>query len=205
MMTNHTFAITTKNLCKRFPIDANTYFYAIKDINLEIVKGEIILISGPNGSGKTTLLSMLGGMIKPTSGSISLQNKVLTEMNSKELTINRRQKIGFIFQTFRLIDSLKVIENIELVLNLNGIKRPDSLIRAKALLDELNINTKYNFFPEVLSGGEKQRVAIARAIANNPGIILADEPTGSLDSKAGEESINLLVKIARDNNKTVVI
>src|SRR3989337_2668618 len=129
MITDNTVSIRTEKLLKRFQIDSNNFFYAVKDVNLEIVKGEIVLISGPNGSGKTTLLSMLGGMIKPTSGSISLQNKVLTEMNSKELTINRRQKIGFIFQTFRLIDSLKVIENIELVLNLNGIKRPDSLIR----------------------------------------------------------------------------
>ncbi len=205
MITDNTVSIRTEKLLKRFQIDSNNFFYAVKDVNLEIVKGEIVLISGPNGSGKTTLLSMLGGMIKPSSGSISVLNNIVTEMNQKQLTLFRKQCVGFIFQTFRLIDALSVIENIELVLNLNGAKRPESLQTAKSLLDELNILQKSHCFPEVLSGGEKQRVAIARSLANNSEIILADEPTGNLDSKAGEDTIDLLSKIAKESKKTVVI
>lgn len=197
--------LEAKSLSKRYQIDKNNFFYAVSNVSLELSPGEIVIISGPNGSGKTTLLSMLGGMIKPSSGSISIMNKIITDMDQKALTIFRKQNIGFIFQTFRLIDSLTVIENIQLVLNLNGMKDSESFKRAEVLLADLNIIHKSKVFPDILSGGEKQRVAIARAIANNPNLIFADEPTGSLDSKSGKDIIELLYNIAKNLNKTIVI
>jgi len=197
--------IEAKTLSKKYRIGNNQFFYAVSNVNIEIASGEMIIISGPNGSGKTTLLSMLGGMIKPSRGSISIQDNIITEMDQKTLTSFRKKNIGFVFQTFRLIDSLTVIENVELVLNLNGVKSPESLRKAETLLNGLNILHKAKAYPDVLSGGEKQKVAIARAIANNPGIILADEPTGSLDSKSGKETIELLSKIAKEEKKSVII
>jgi len=197
--------LKVNSLSKKYKIGKNDFFYAVSDVSLELSPGEIVIISGPNGSGKTTLISMLGGMIKPSSGSISVMDKIITDMDQKTLTYFRKQNIGFVFQTFRLIESLTVIENIQLVLNLNGINGPESFNKAEALLDLLNILHKSKVFPEILSGGEKQRVAIARAIANNPGIILADEPTGSLDSKSGKETIELLSKIAKEEKKSVII
>ena len=197
--------IEAKTLSKKYRIGNNQFFYAVSNVNIEIASGEMIIISGPNGSGKTTLLSMLGGMIKPSRGSISIQDNIITEMDQKTLTSFRKKNIGFVFQTFRLIDSLTVIENVELVLNLNGVKSPESFRKAEALLNGLNILHKSKAYPDVLSGGEKQKVAIARAVANNPGIILADEPTGSLDSKSGKETIELLSKIAKEEKKSVII
>jgi putative ABC transport system ATP-binding protein len=197
--------LEAKSLSKKYLIGKNNFFYAVSNVSLDLTPGEIVIISGPNGSGKTTLLSMLGGMIRPTSGSISIMNRIITDMDQKTLTYFRKQYIGFVFQTFRLIDSLKVIENIQLVLNLNGINDSESFKKAEALLGDLNILNKSNVFPDVLSGGEKQRVAIARAIANNPNLILADEPTGSLDSKSGKDIIELLRNIAKIFNKTIVI
>ncbi|MDD1443243.1 ABC transporter ATP-binding protein [Dolichospermum sp. ST_sed3] len=197
--------VEAKTLSKKYQIGNNNYFFAVSNVSLEIAAGEIIIISGPNGSGKTTLLSMLGGMIRPSSGSISIMNNLITEMDQKTLTSFRKKNIGFIFQTFRLIDSLTVIENVEIVLNLNGMKFPESFKKAEALLNGMNILHKSKVNPDVLSGGEKQKVAIARAIANNPSVILADEPTGSLDSQAGKETIELLYQIAKEDKKAVII
>lgn len=197
--------LEAKSLSQKYKIGKNDFFYAVSDVSLKLLPGEIIIISGPNGSGKTTLISMLGGMIKPSSGSISVMDKIITDMDQKTLTNFRKQNIGFVFQSFRLIESLTVIENIQLVLNLNGINDSESFNKAEALLDGLNILHKSKAFPEILSGGEKQRVAIARAIANNPRFILADEPTGSLDSKSGKETMELLHNIAKHNNKAIII
>jgi len=205
MNTKSKIYFEAKSISKKYHVGANNFFYAVSNVNINITLGEIIIIFGPNGSGKTTLLSMLGGMIKPSSGSISIMGKTITEMDQKALTSFRKQNIGFVFQTFRLIDALTVNENVELVLNLNGVKDSESFQKTKLLLKNFNVYHKSNAFPNVLSGGEKQRVAIARAIANDPSIILADEPTGSLDSKSGKETIELLCKIAKEDKKTVVI
>jgi len=150
-------------------------------------------------------LSMLGCLIKPSSGSIRIMEKEVTALSQRELAIFRLKHIGFVFQTFRLLDSLTAIENVELVLNLAGIQRPESRQLAELLLEELKISHRSNFYQNMLSGGEKQRVAIARALANDPILILADEPTGSLDSHAGREVIELLCEAAQRRNKTVII
>jgi putative ABC transport system ATP-binding protein len=192
-------------LCMTYYPAPSVAIPAVVDVNIKVRQGEILLISGPNGSGKTTLLSMLGCLIKPSSGSIRIMEKEVTALSQRELAVFRLKHIGFVFQTFRLLDSLTAIENVELVLNLAGIQRPESRQLAELLLEELKISHRSNFYQNMLSGGEKQRVAIARALANDPILILADEPTGSLDSHAGREVIEFLCEAAQRRNKTVII
>jgi ABC-type antimicrobial peptide transport system, ATPase component len=197
--------VQTVSLSKTYENTSGVPFRAVAEVTLKVKQGEVLLINGPNGSGKTTLLSMLGCMLKPSSGNIKIIDQEVTAFDQQRLTAFRLQKIGFIFQAFRLLDSLTAIENVELVLNLKGIGRPDSRERAGVMLEELEISHRSNFFPKALSGGEKQRVAIARALAHDPELILADEPTGSLDSRAGQSAIELLRQAAGRRNKTVII
>jgi len=206
-MTGETesFILEAGNLAKRFSNNSHASVPAVKDISLKIGRGEFVLVSGPNGSGKTTLLSLLGCLLRPDSGSVRIAGRDVGAMGPRELADFRLARIGFIFQNFRLLDSLKIIENVELILNLSGIQRPESLRRASAALDEMRIMHRADFFPRTLSGGEKQRVAIARALINDPDIILADEPTGSLDSAAGRAAVEILRDAARRRNKAVVI
>jgi putative ABC transport system ATP-binding protein len=203
MERSHT--VKAAHLSKTYYMGSSIAVPAVSDISLEAKAGEVLLISGPNGSGKTTLLCILGCLIRPSSGKVSITGRDVTALSQRELTTFRLQHIGFIFQTFQLLDSLTAIENVELILNLGGRGRPDSLIRAEEMLEELNISHRARFFPKALSGGEKQRVAIARALANDPMLILADEPTGSLDSRAGQEAIELLCETAVRTNRTVII
>jgi len=205
MNTQDLLTVETDHLSKVYFNNSSVTVQAVVDVCLKVRRGEVLLISGPNGSGKTTLLSMIGCLLKPYSGSIKICGNDVTGFSQKELAFFRLRNIGFIFQSFRLIDSLTARENIELVLNLAGNGRLDSRKRAEMLLDEVKILHRANFFPKALSGGEKQRVAIARALANDPGLILADEPTGSLDSGAGQEAIRLLCEAAHKRDKTVII
>lgn len=202
---NSDIVVATANLSKTYSYDSVSSIPAVAGVNLEVRRGEIVLINGPNGSGKTTLLSMLGCLIKPTSGRITVVGNDVTAFSERERAEFRLRHIGFIFQTFRLIDSLSVLENVELVLNLAGSRRPHSREQAKELLEELGLFHRADFFPNALSAGEKQRVAIARALANDPNLLLADEPTGSLDSRAGQAAIELLCDAAERRNKTVII
>jgi putative ABC transport system ATP-binding protein len=197
--------IETENLTKVYFNHSHPSVQAVKDVGLKIERGEMVLISGPNGSGKTTLLSMLGCLLKPHAGTIRICGRDVTALGQKELTEFRLRNIGFIFQNFRLLDSLTVMENIELPLVLAGIGRPVSRERAAAVIEELKMSHRPDFHPSVLSGGEKQRVAIARALVNDPAVILADEPTGSLDSNAGQAAVHLLRDAARKRGQTVVI
>jgi putative ABC transport system ATP-binding protein len=197
-------AVQTSHIFKIYKNNGVTV-NAVTDLTLEVNQGEILLISGPNGSGKTTLLSMLGCLIKPTAGKIQIMGQDITIFDQSKLAAFRSGHIGFVFQTFRLLDSLTAIENVELVFNLTGMRRPDSKKQAMVMLEKLRISHRSNFYPSKLSGGEKQRVAIARALANNPEIILADEPTGSLDSQIGREVIEILCEAAAQSNKTVII
>jgi putative ABC transport system ATP-binding protein len=180
--------------------DAGGVFRAVDRVSLDVQCGEMVLIIGPNGSGKTTLLSMLGGLVRPTGGSVSVDGRALHELPERELERFRLQRVGFVFQTFRLIDALSVRENVQLVLDLANEKRG-----ADAVLEKVNAVHLAGRNTRALSGGEKQRVAIARALANDPPILLADEPTGSLDSAAGEAAIALLHDAARHDNRAVVI
>ncbi|MDF2985273.1 MAG: ABC-type antimicrobial peptide transport system, ATPase component [Eubacterium sp.] len=176
----------------------------LKDINISIGKGEFVSIMGPSGSGKSTLLYLLGGLDKPTKGSIKINGKELSDMDDKEESIMRRRDIGFVFQFYNLIPNLNVEENIMLPILLDGKKMKDYRDRLNEILDIVGLTDRRHHTPRELSGGQQQRVAIARAIINEPEIILADEPIGNLDSKSGTEIMQLFKKINETQGKTVV-
>ena len=190
--------IRAEGLVKEY--DAGGVFRAVDGVSLDVHRGEVVLIIGPNGSGKTTLLSMLGGLVLHTSGMVRVAGRALHERSDLDLASFRLQRVGFVFQTFRLLDALSVRENVQLVRDLAGETES-----ADAVLERVNALHLANRNTRALSGGEKQRVAIARALANDPAILLADEPTGSLDSAAGEAAITLLHDAARQDNRAVVI
>jgi putative ABC transport system ATP-binding protein len=178
---------------------------AVRDASLELRGGEVTLISGASGSGKTTLLSIIGGLIPPSHGEVELGGRALRSLSQAELTMSRLRTIGYVFQGFRLIDALTAAENVELPLNLAGTLRPASRDRAIGLLQRLSLSDRLDAFPQTMSAGEKQRVAIARAFANDPTLLLADEPTGSLDSRAGQHVIEILQAAARVHGRAVLI
>jgi putative ABC transport system ATP-binding protein len=160
---------------------------------------------GPSGSGKTTLLSMLGGLLKPSAGRIQIGPDEISAMDERQLPEVRLRRIGFIFQDFNLLSALSCLDNVAIVSQLAGLSRSEARRRARQLLEQLGLGHRLNFPPEKLSGGEKQRVAIARALANQPDLILADEPTANLDSHHGYETMRLLRQIAQEENRSVVI
>ena len=193
-----------RRLTKRFG-QGDASVVAVDGVDLTVSPGEIVLIMGPSGSGKTTLLSLMGGLLKPTSGAIALDGTVLSDLSESRLPAIRLRQFGFVFQDFNLLAALTAVENVALVAQLAG--SPAAIARAKAvaLLTELGLQERLDFLPEKLSGGEKQRVAIARALVNEPAVILADEPTANLDSKIGHEIMRLLRVIAKEQGRSVVI
>lgn len=193
--------IKTENLTKTFNAGSRAEVKAVSNIDLELRESEIVLVMGPSGSGKTTLLTMLGGLLKPTSGKILFNDQNITSLDSSELTQFRRLNLGFVFQSFNLLKNLSALENV-LVADF-GLR--DKRKRAKEMLEKLGLGNRLSFKPEHLSGGERQRVAIARALINNPKVVLADEPTANLDSKIGHEVSELLCRVACAENRAVVI
>jgi putative ABC transport system ATP-binding protein len=185
--------------------EGETRVEAVREVDLELARGEIVLVMGPSGSGKTTLLSMLGGLLRPTEGEISVDGVDIAQLSEQELPRFRARRFGFIFQDFNLLAALSAEENVEVALNLAGSHGPTADARARQLLDELGLGTRLDFGADQLSGGEKQRVAVARAIANRPQLILADEPTANLDSQRGQETMRLLRRLANDEGATVLI
>ncbi len=183
----------------------NNRVVALDTVSLEIYKGEILIILGPSGSGKTTLLNLLSGLDNPTNGTIEVLGQDLTKMNEEQKTKFRAKHIGFIFQFFNLVPVLTATENVELPLLINKVDSKVARDTALKLLNRLGILHRKDAFPNQLSGGEQQRVAIARALSIKPEIIWADEPTGALDSKSGENIKNLIVELNREYNTTVVI
>jgi len=183
----------------------NQDYHALKNINLDVYRGDIQLLMGPSGSGKTTLLSILGGILTSTSGSVCLAGQDLTKMSRSQLAKFRLKNIGFIFQEFNLFPALTAVENVEVALKLKGFK--GSAVRREGLflLDQVGLADKAKNLPRDLSGGQKQRVAIARALAGNPQFIMADEPTAALDSQSGHAVITLLRQLAKENNRTVLM
>jgi len=178
---------------------------AVRDVSLDVEPGEVVLIMGPSGSGKTTLLLMVGGLLKPTEGTIALDSLELSALSESKLPDVRLRHFGFIFQDFNLLSALNVRDNVSLAAELTGVGRKAAREKATSLLTELGLGHRLRFSPEKLSGGEKQRVAIARALVNDPKLILADEPTANLDSRHGHEVVALLRDIAKKQGRTVVI
>jgi putative ABC transport system ATP-binding protein len=178
---------------------------ALRGVTLKLQQGEFMVIMGPSGSGKTTLLNIIGTLDKPSSGRALVDGEDITRMNDGQLTKLRRHKIGFVFQFHNLIPVLNALENVELPLMTSGVKRKLSRDRALELLRRVGLQDRTGHLPDELSGGEQQRVAIARALANHPRLVLADEPTGDLDTQTGSEVVQLLHSMAKQENSSVVV
>ena len=194
--------IEVKNLCKVYG-SGEAKVEALKDITLEIEQGEFVAIVGPSGSGKSTLLHLLGGVDKPTSGEVIIRGESVYKLKEKELSVLRRRKIGFVFQFFNLIPVLTAEENIEMPVLLDGVKIDKEYL--EDLLKLLGLENRRKYHPSELSGGQQQRVSIGRALANKPAVILADEPTGNLDSKNSKEILELLKYSAKKYKQTLIL
>jgi putative ABC transport system ATP-binding protein len=178
---------------------------ALRDVNFKVNKGEFLAIVGPSGSGKSTLLNMIGALDRPTSGRVFIGGVDIFSLSNSEIATMRNRMIGFIFQSYNLINRTTVQRNVELPAIIRGVNSSIRVRRAKKLLDMLGIGEKANFKPSNLSGGQQQRVAIARALMNNPTIILADEPTGNLDTKTGKEVFNFLRILSQKYKRTIIM
>lgn len=195
--------IETKELCKSFTMGDQT-LQILNNVNLEIKRGEFVSIMGPSGSGKSTLLYLLGGLDAPTSGSITVAGKEISNLNDAEESEMRRKDIGFVFQFYNLIPNLNVEENIMLPLLLDGKKMKDHKKALDEILEIVGLSDRRDHTPRELSGGQQQRVAIARSLINEPELIMADEPIGNLDSKTGLEIMELFKRINEVKNKTII-
>jgi putative ABC transport system ATP-binding protein len=196
--------IVTQNLSKTYgrpPLQV----FALRDTNLRIKKGDYIAIIGPSGSGKSTLMNLLGCLDKPTTGKIYIDGKDVSTLNERELARIRREKIGFVFQKYNLIPTLNALENVELSMGFAGVDSQTRTKKAKQLLEMVELSKRLTHKPAEMSGGEQQRVAIARALANNPSIILADEPTGNVDSKSGDNIMRILEEVNRRGETIIVV
>jgi putative ABC transport system ATP-binding protein len=197
--------LKVENLKKSFNSGAGTVT-AVNDISLEIPESTFASIVGQSGSGKSTLLSLLGALDKPSSGKIEVNGQDITKLNAHELTQYRCKQIGFVFQSYNLVPNLTALENVMLPMEFAKVSKSDRKIRAKELLEQVGLDeAKQNRKPARLSGGEQQRVAIARALGNSPKLILADEPTGNLDSETGKKIFNLLHELTKSQNTTIVV
>ena len=196
--------IRLKNIKKVFRTE-EVETWALREVNLEVKAGEFVAIMGPSGCGKSTLLNILGLLDNPTEGSYILKGKDVSTLRENDRTDIRKGVIGFVFQSFNLIDELNVYENIELPLLYMGVPAKERKQRIEAAMDRMAISHRRKHFPSQLSGGQQQRVAIARAVLSNPKIILADEPTGNLDSKNGKEVMNLLSELHREGTTIVMV
>jgi ABC-type lipoprotein export system ATPase subunit len=201
---NTQFMITAESLTRIYAV-GDSEVVGVKNIDLKIVPGEVVVVKGNSGSGKSTLLSLIAGLDHPTGGELAVADYNLKQRNEKDLTRFRREVVGMVFQTFNLLPTLSVLENTCLPALLAGNSLSESQRKAMDLLDWLSLSSRSNHLPAQLSGGEMQRTAIARALINDPAIILADEPTGNLDSHNGQIVINLLSELNRKWDRTVII
>ncbi len=196
--------IRTKDLTKVFRTDT-VQTTALNSVNLEITEGEFVAIMGPSGCGKSTLLNIIGLLDNPSSGEIWFEDKEVSRYSENNRTDLRSANIGFVFQSFNLIDELTVFENVELPLLYAGVPAKERVQRVNAVLERMQIAHRAEHFPQQLSGGQQQRVAISRAIVTNPKVILADEPTGNLDSVNGNEVMNLLIELNKEGSTIVMV
>ena len=178
---------------------------ALNGVSFEVKEGEFVAVMGPSGCGKSTLLNILGLLDNPTEGSYSLLGKEVGSLRERERTQFRKGNLGFVFQSFNLIDEMTVFENVELPLVFMGVKASERKKRVNEILDRMNISHRAGHFPQQLSGGQQQRVAIARAVISNPKLVLADEPTGNLDSKNGQEVMLLLQELNREGTTIIMV
>jgi putative ABC transport system ATP-binding protein len=197
-------AVSVRNLTKTYESGAMATL-ALDNVSLDVHSGEVVMLCGPSGSGKTTLLSIMGCILRPTSGSVRIGEREVSGLSESQLPGVRLKSIGFIFQGFNLFPTLTAAENIEVALDLKGIRRTEARRRSRELLEQVGLGEKSAAYPADLSGGQKQRVAIARALAGEPAIVLADEPTAALDSVSGRMVIELLQRLARERRRAVVV
>jgi putative ABC transport system ATP-binding protein len=196
--------ITTQNLTKIFG-SGPTAVTALDRVNLSVNAGEFVAIMGPSGCGKSTLLHLIGGLDRPTSGKVILEGTSIADMDDDHLTELRRRRIGFVFQFFNLIPVLNAVENAALPVTLDGLKPAEAQKKAVEWLARFGLSERLSSRPDQLSGGQQQRVAIARALVTDPAIILADEPTGALDTKSGEEVMRILLSLNQERGTTIIL
>jgi len=196
--------IRTESLVKTYEMGAEQV-HALQGVDLEIRKGEYVAIMGPSGSGKSTLMNLIGCLDSPTSGRYWLAGRLVSELDDDELAYIRNKEIGFVFQTFNLLPRATALHNVELPLIYNGTPAEERVEKAKLALERVDLTSRMQHKPNELSGGQRQRVAIARALVNDPSIVLADEPTGNLDSKTGEEIMGLFENLHRQRNTIILV
>lgn len=196
--------LETQSVSKIYGEGANRVV-ALDNASLTLHRGQILLIMGPSGSGKTTLLSVMGCILRPTTGRVIVDSKVASELGEDALPDIRRRYFGFVFQAFNLFGSLTALENVEVVLRMKGVPKNTIAPHSLALLQRVGLSHRAHAYPRDMSGGEKQRTALARALAGDPAIVLADEPTANLDSRTGHEVLSLLRTLAEETNKAVAI
>ena len=191
-------------ICKDYPM-GKTVTHVLHDIDLAVSEGEYLAVMGPSGSGKTTLMNIIGCLDKPTSGSYVFDGRDITQCSANELADLRNKKIGFVFQSFNLLPKLTALDNVALPLLYGGVKKEERREMAKKALETVGLEDKLDHYPDQLSGGQCQRVAIARAIVGKPALLLADEPTGALDSASGEQIMELFAKLHKDGSTIIMI
>lgn len=197
--------ITVCGLHKTYDMDDDVRVVALDDVSLEIEEGALVTTMGPSGSGKSTLMHIVGGLDRPTSGSVQVGKYNVTNLDEQQMAVYRRQMIGFIFQSFNLIQSMTALENVALPLRLSGVPRNERLEHAYELLTKVGLQDRVYHKPTQLSGGQQQRIAIARALANDPPVILADEPTGNLDTTSGENVMEMLKELNEIGHTIMVV
>ena len=200
----HTAVLETQSLRKHYRM-GDTTVHALDGVSLTVAPGEFLALVGTSGSGKSTLLNLIAGLDHPSEGTLRIFDQDLAGMSRKDLSLHRRKNVGIIFQSFNLVPSMTALENVTLAMIFAGVPRPEREARAAALLESVGLKDRQQHRPKELSGGEQQRVAIARALSNNPQILLADEPTGNLDSRTSAEIMRLLEELNARDGRTVIM